>query len=40
VSGDVKTLGGDAALDAEATYVAWGEEEGTEDALLGVGALW
>ncbi len=40
VGGDVEALGGDAALDAEAAYLARGEEEGTEDALLGVGALW
>jgi len=36
----VEALGRDAALDAEAAYFARREEEGAEDALLGVGTLW
>jgi len=39
VGRDVEALGGDAALHAEAAYLARGEEEGTEHALLGIGAL-
>jgi hypothetical protein len=40
VGRDVEALRRDAALDAKTAYFARREEEGTEDALLRVGALW